>query len=107
MGRSDRHHEGAGGMNGYSRIVRVVSTQSGVAGVLIVGHCRADVLDARALAMYLVRLERKIPSIYAISRHFHCDRATVVNAIKRVEDRVRTCEEFAESVRQLRRGLEA
>lgn len=94
-------------MNDYSRIVDLVAAQSGVASILIVGQRRADVLGARALAMYLVRLERKMPSINAVSRHFHCDRATVINAIKRVEDRVRACEEYAESVRQLRQGLEA
>lgn len=98
---------GAGIVNSYAKIVDLVSDQSGVASILIVGQRRADVLGARAVAMYLVRREPKTPSINAISRHFHCDRATVVNAIKRVEDRVRTCEEFAESVRQMRRGLEA
>jgi len=94
-------------MNDHGRIVSVVAAHTGVASILIVGQRRADVLDARALAMYLVRIERKITSTSAISRCFHCDRATVVNAIRRVEDRVRTCEKFAESVRQLRRGLEA
>lgn len=100
-------------MNRYSGIVEIVSRHTGITAAKINGRIRTvPIFDARALAMYLIwntrsqdMAHRKTTTIRTISRHFHRDRATVVNAIMRVEDRVRTCEEFAESVWKLRSGL--
>ena len=102
-------------MNGYARIVDLVSEQTGISVETVMDRCRSvPIFNARALAMYLIwntrsqdMADRRTTTVSTIARYFQRDRATVVNAIQRTEDRVRASEDYAGQVRNLRRGLEA
>lgn len=95
-------------MNGYSRIVRVVVAHTGIDRAYIMGRCReVPVSHARALAMYLAYHICKHATSTTVGMYFDRDHTTVLKAINKIDAAIQACEEFAESVRQLRQGLEA